>query len=66
MKLDELKEKIDYAGLEIKRPNDEIVPLSCFWIVGCTSSCESGCTDTCTHGCSDGCSEGCSKFKTKK
>ena len=56
MKLDELKEKIDDAGLEIKRPNDEIVPLSCFWIFGCTSSCESGCTNRCTKGCVPICS----------
>lgn len=57
MKLDELKKQIGDAGLKAFDPNDGgIIPSACFWIFGCTSTCESGCSSSCTPGCSDACS----------
>ncbi|MGP1529513.1 MAG: hypothetical protein ACTTI3_04135 [Treponema sp.] len=64
MKIDELKAKVDEAGLNDGRIPDggEIVPL-CFWSChsGCNSVCSSGCTSS---QCSNGCTWGCAVFGT--
>ena len=65
MKIDELKAKVDEAGLLLGRTADEggIIPLCSG---PCSSSCSSGCANACSDKCTWGCVTGCTIFSSGK
>lgn len=62
MKLDELKNSIEEAGLEIQNMNDGMIPMRSCWFACSTDRCSSGCAKAaCDAGCSSSCVGGCDK-----